>query len=148
MELEVPAARLVGIEYPGYVRSEAAVLRTLGGLDGLARQLQDNAASIALEFRWGQGRRALAGGRAETRDGPTGRGRGRQRHERLAAVLCSFLLCPGVRPRFARSASRKAGWPLFSKCDGEESEGPMYAGRTTRLLTPRLATNRRPAACW
>lgn len=63
MDLRVPEARLFCVEFPGYVQDEERALQTLGGLDGLARQLQDNAASLPLNFRCAAGRRGLATGR-------------------------------------------------------------------------------------
>lgn len=47
----MPAARMVAVEYPGYVRSKERVLQTLGGLEGVARQLQDNAEALPLRYR-------------------------------------------------------------------------------------------------
>lgn len=52
MDLTIPETKLVAVEYPGYVKHEDRVLETLGGLEGISRQLQDTAAVLPLKFRW------------------------------------------------------------------------------------------------
>lgn len=54
LDLKVPnTGRHFIVEFPGYVQNEQAVLETIGGLDGIARQLQDNAADLPLKLRPG-----------------------------------------------------------------------------------------------
>lgn len=53
LTVPVPTPGLVHlcVEYPGYVGEEQRVLETLGGLDGIARQLQENPKTLPLKLR-------------------------------------------------------------------------------------------------
>jgi hypothetical protein len=53
VSLQIPrdAPRLFIVEYPGFVKNKDRALETLGGLEGIARQLQEDASLLPLRFR-------------------------------------------------------------------------------------------------
>ncbi len=139
MELQVPEARLFAVEYPGYVQHEDRVLESLGSLDGIARQLQDNADVLPLKFRC-----VIAAQLARRLPNLPHRSSGRR-------PTPNWLSCPA----FLGICQLGCGRGLPASCNQhkglEHKLRPstcVCAGRMTHMPMPSMGTSTRAIAFW